>query len=627
MNGLLTRNCWSSRAVLSTRLSITAALAVVAGTGAAWAQCNCTCDALVPSNQQINQVLMNEGGGGPSFLVSAGSPSGAAREIRHGNLFAGNSMTITHVCIALDSPSGQPGELARIQFYQPDPDPINNGLPGSMYYDQQFQISPGFNGHQIVQLVTPQAATAAFWVVVAYPTAQPAIGHQGTAQRTTGQSSSAVFISGPPDPLAPGWVPNKWAYYDDMGGPGGTTGYFQMAAIIRPLHIVPSSSVCPYGQQCCASVCAIEPNCCINWDPLCEQLAFQLCFQTGCATCPVGGIDENEACSSDLNGGCDTNGIFMPIQCDTTICGTLWRDQLGVTDYDWYVIDVNDNDGNNQSFFIMTVESEAAIEVILQNDYCPLDIPYVIYTGQNVPVCIPKVFGGAVPSPGRYRISVRPIGIAGTCAAPRHYTLSVDVDDCGPIIVPPNNDCANAGPDLTPGTFTYDTTGATTDGPPEPCGFNGLNDADVWMNVIAPCNGTATLSLTSTFDHLLSVWTDCPLTGGVPLGCASGSGPIPAIVMFPTIAGQIYKVRSGGLNGQTGLATLQYDFMSCAADIAPPPFGNCVVGVPDLLAVINSWGPCPPGCPIVPCPADLNNDCLVGVPDLLAIINNWGPCP
>jgi hypothetical protein len=50
------------------------------------------------------------------------------------------------------------------------------------------------------------------------------------------------------------------------------------------------------------------------------------------------------------------------------------------------------------------------------------------------------------------------------------------------------------------------------------------------------------------------------------------------------------------------------------------------VGVPDLLAVINSWGPCGP-----PCPADISPsgapDGTVGVPDLLAIINAWGPCP
>lgn len=69
------------------------------------------------------------------------------------------------------------------------------------------------------------------------------------------------------------------------------------------------------------------------------------------------------------------------------------------------------------------------------------------------------------------------------------------------------------------------------------------------------------------------------------------------------------------------------DVPACVADIAPPgpPPGDGGVGVPDLLAVINAWGPCP-----APCAADLapaGGDGAVGVPDLLAIINAWGPCP
>jgi hypothetical protein len=65
----------------------------------------------------------------------------------------------------------------------------------------------------------------------------------------------------------------------------------------------------------------------------------------------------------------------------------------------------------------------------------------------------------------------------------------------------------------------------------------------------------------------------------------------------------------------------------CPADIAPVGNLDQIVGVPDLLFIINSWGPC-----VNPnnCPADLapppDGDDTVGVPDLLFIINNWGPC-
>ena len=611
---IVARCSWSHGALL------VAGFSLVAATYHSHAQCNCTCDAIVPSSQQINAVMMNESGGSPTHFVSAGGPGGSAREIRHGNLFPGG-ITITHVCIALQSPSGQPGEIANVQIYQPDPDPINMNLPGVLMYDQQFQVSPGFNNHQIVQLVTPQAMGANFWLVVAYPTAQPAIGHQGTRPRT--QGNSAVYVGGPP---GPGFQP-RWWYYDDINGPGGTAGYLGNAPIIRPLNIGPSTSACPYDPQCCATVCGIQPSCCSVWDPICEQLALQNCFPSGCASCPPSGVAEGEACNTDINGGCNTNGIFSTLACDTIVCGSLWAPSgPGGMDTDWYVIDVVDFDSSGLSFFTITVESEVAVEVILQSDHCPLDPPYVIYTGATALACIPKVFGGAVPSPGRYRISVRATGVLPQCPQTSDYTLWVDVDDCGVIPAPSNDDCANAGPDLVPGAFTFDTGGATTDGPAELCGFTGINDSDVWMNVIAPCDGTAELNLFAGFDRLLAVYTDCPQAGGVRIGCGAGIGPAPASVTFNTVAGQVYRVRAGGVGGATGIATIDYDFQACAADVAPQPFGDCAVNVQDLLTVITSWGACPPPCPPF-CPADVNHDCTVNVADLLAVITGWGPCP
>jgi hypothetical protein len=49
--------------------------------------------------------------------------------------------------------------------------------------------------------------------------------------------------------------------------------------------------------------------------------------------------------------------------------------------------------------------------------------------------------------------------------------------------------------------------------------------------------------------------------------------------------------------------------------------GNNVVNVFDLLALLDSWGPCPG------CPADFNGDNVVNVFDLLPLLDNWGPCP
>jgi hypothetical protein len=49
--------------------------------------------------------------------------------------------------------------------------------------------------------------------------------------------------------------------------------------------------------------------------------------------------------------------------------------------------------------------------------------------------------------------------------------------------------------------------------------------------------------------------------------------------------------------------------------------GDGAVNVIDLLATINTWGPCPAG---AACPADLNDDDQVNVLDLLIVITGWG---
>lgn len=65
---------------------------------------------------------------------------------------------------------------------------------------------------------------------------------------------------------------------------------------------------------------------------------------------------------------------------------------------------------------------------------------------------------------------------------------------------------------------------------------------------------------------------------------------------------------------------------TCVPDIVPEP-GDGMVDVDDLLAVINSWGPCAPfsGCPADVAPGQSGNN-VVDVDDLIAVINAWGPC-
>jgi hypothetical protein len=68
-----------------------------------------------------------------------------------------------------------------------------------------------------------------------------------------------------------------------------------------------------------------------------------------------------------------------------------------------------------------------------------------------------------------------------------------------------------------------------------------------------------------------------------------------------------------------------HDCPPCPADIT----GDVQIGVGDLLAVINGWGPCP--APPLTCPANIVNAGAsidrVDINDLMAVINAWGPCP
>jgi hypothetical protein len=60
--------------------------------------------------------------------------------------------------------------------------------------------------------------------------------------------------------------------------------------------------------------------------------------------CPPGGVEEEEECGQDVNGGCDMEPgeeYFEPIECGTTICGTAWADG-GSRDTDWYTLSLSE---------------------------------------------------------------------------------------------------------------------------------------------------------------------------------------------------------------------------------------------------------------------------------------------
>jgi hypothetical protein len=85
----------------------------------------------------------------------------------------------------------------------------------------------------------------------------------------------------------------------------------------------------------------------------------------------------------------------------------------------------------------------------------------------------------------------------------------------------------------------------------------------------------------------------------------------------------LYAAFSSSSNEPDTPLVLRLNCPAMPGDIAPLG-GNGVVDVDDLLAVINSWGPCddPGNCAADIAPETIGNG-VVDVDDLLMVINNW----
>ncbi|MCH7848996.1 MAG: FG-GAP repeat protein [Planctomycetes bacterium] len=88
------------------------------------------------------------------------------------------------------------------------------------------------------------------------------------------------------------------------------------------------------------------------------------------------------------------------------------------------------------------------------------------------------------------------------------------------------------------------------------------------------------------------------------------------------IDGETTVIGAHGEDQQRGAAYVFDVALNCACPQDLDADGS--VGVPDLLSLLGSWGPCPPK---GDCPADFDNTGDVGVKDLLILLGNWGPCP
>jgi hypothetical protein len=193
-----------------------------------------------------------------------------------------------------------------------------------------------------------------------------------------------------------------------------------------------------------------------------------------------------------------------------------------------------------------------------------------------------------------------------------------------PVPGPPNDDCADAFA-VGDGSFDYDTTDASNDGPglPEECREGGSVSfsKDVWYEYTATCDGIATASTCgASYNSRIAVYdgTDCPPSTVVACNDDACTGNS-AETSWAVTAGEQYLVRVGGrLSAGTGTLVLTcVEGVACPEDID----GSGTIDAADLVALLAAWGPCPG------CPEDINDDDVVDAADLVALIAAWGPCP
>ncbi len=130
----------------------------------------------------------------------------------------------------------------------------------------------------------------------------------------------------------------------------------------------------------------------------------------------------------------------------------------------------------------------------------------------------------------------------------------------GPV-EPANNACANAANLSAYGTFPFDTTGATTDGPAETlCNISGSNQVynDIWYTYTACSTGDHTVSTCgATFDTRIAVYgSACPAAANAAIACnddstACGAGSLQSSVTFAATSGQTYRIRVGSFTNNT----------------------------------------------------------------------------
>ncbi len=178
----------------------------------------------------------------------------------------------------------------------------------------------------------------------------------------------------------------------------------------------------------------------------------------------------------------------------------------------------------------------------------------------------------------------------------------------------PGNDRCQFARLVGNGTFTGDTTHATSDGTPS-CG-NNTSAKSVWYKYVAPKTGTLRVDTCgSNFDTVLSIYqtNSCPNGTGTEVGCNDdapggfGCGGLQSYLSLGVTQGATYYIRVAGFNGGSGQYELNvgpvndhcegatpigagsYPFDNTMADTDGPVLNTCTNGGNDMQVNGDLW--------------------------------------
>ncbi len=303
--------------------------------------------------------------------------------------------------------------------------------------------------------------------------------------------------------------------------------------------------------DCCETVCAVDPFCCnSSWDGLCANRAEDFCP----VLCPVfGACCFDESCVVLTQEECTTQGGLY--EGDDTVCEpNPCLPECG----DTATGDCCEANGTPYCNDLACCDAVCAADPLCCS--AAWDESCAEAAGDLCPVLCPPRGACCLPD-GTCQDDVREPDCTAQFGAFQGES-SLCVETICPL--PFNDDCENRIP-IFDGISFFDSTDATTDGPPHlGCWANEDEQVsqDLWYNYSPGCDGEVTVSLcASSFDTRLAVYLgcDCPVSDDNLIVCNDNFCGLRSQVTFSASAGQCYKIRLGGNGPAAGSGVIGID--------------------------------------------------------------------